>query len=172
MNIYAKKALAICLYLCLVLGAWDGTDDIEWASLPDKFVLKCNHGCAYNIVCNDKATFDIANAKTKLDEWLREDFGEFNIEPHYSKIKHKKIICEKFLGDKITDYKFFCFNGEPKCLYVSNNLIHDREAQIGFFNLDGTKMEMKRDDYADIGQMPTGGVLTELIAIAKELGTV
>ena len=132
-----------------LLGAWNNVEDIDWDSLPNKFVLKCNHGCAYNILCNDKTKFDKEAAVKQLKKWMQEDFGAFNIELHYSKIK-PHITCEEFLGDCIMDYKFFCFNGEPKYIYVSNDLIHDRQAQIGFFYLDGSKMPMTRDDYTDI----------------------
>ena len=113
-----------------LIGHWDKPEDIDWDSLPDKFVLKCNHGCAYNILCNDKNKFDKVEATKRLKKWMKEDFGAFNIETHYSQIK-PHITCEEFLGDCIVDYKFFCFNGEPKYIYVSSDLIHDREAQIG-----------------------------------------
>ena len=138
-----------------LIGHWDKPEDIDWDSLPDKFVLKCNHGCAYNILCNDKNKFDKIEATKKLKKWMKEDFGAFNIETHYSQIK-PHITCEEFLGDCIIDYKFFCFNGGPKYIYVSSDLIHDREAQIGFFYLDGTKMPLIRDDYApmDIENLP------------------
>ncbi len=133
-----------------LLGAWDDAEKIEWDKLPDKFVLKCAHGCAYNILCPDKSKLDIEATKKQLNKWLREDFGKFNQEPHYSKIKPRMIVCEEFLGECITDYKFFCFNGKPEYIYVSTDLIHDRQAQIGFFYTDGTKMPLKRDDYTDI----------------------
>lgn len=133
-----------------LLGVWDRPEEILWDDLPQKFVLKCNHGCAYNILCPDKAAFDRADAVKKLNRWLKEDFGAFNIELHYSQIRRRRIVCEEFLGDTIMDYKFFCFNGEPKYIYVSNDLIHDRQAQIGFFYLDGKKMPLRRDDYTDI----------------------
>lgn len=138
-----------------LIGHWDKPEDIDWDKLPEKFVLKCNHGCAYNILCNDKSTFDREDAIKKMRKWMKEDFGAFNIETHYSKIK-PHITCEEFLGDCIIDYKFFCFNGEPKYIYVSSDLIHDRQAQIGFFYLDGTKMPLIRDDYApmDIEELP------------------
>lgn len=133
-----------------MIGVWQSVDEIEWDSLPEQFVLKCNHGCAYNILCEDKSKFDRDIAERKLRTWMKEDFGAFNIELHYSNISPHRVICEDFLGCSITDYKFFCFNGEPKFLYVSNDLIHDRQAQIGFFYLDGKKMPMRRDDYIDI----------------------
>ena len=138
-----------------LLGHWDRPEDIDWEKLPDKFVLKCNHGCAYNILCNNKNAFDKDGAIKKIKKWMKEDFGAFNIETHYSKIK-PHITCEKFLGDCIVDYKLFCFNGKPKYIYISSDLIHDRQAQIGFFYLDGTKMPLVRDDYEpmDIEQLP------------------
>lgn len=152
-----------------LLGVWDDARKIEWDKLPDKFVLKCNHGCAYNIVCSDKSKFDKNKTIEQLNKWMKEDFGAFNIELHYSMIKEHKIICEEYLGESITDYKFFCFNGEPKFIYVSNDLIHDRQAQIGFFNLDGTKMPLTRDDYTDIPEVELPEFFVEMKDMAKEL---
>ena len=152
-----------------LLGAWDNVEDIDWDSLPNKFVLKCNHGCAYNIVCNDKTEFDRIKAKKQLNTWLKEDFGAFNIEPHYSNIKKHKITCEEFLGDNLVDYKFFCFNGIPKFIYVSSDLIHDRQARIGFFNIDGSKINLKRDDYASIEKIELPSFYNEMLEMASKL---
>lgn len=151
-----------------LIGDWEKPDDIDWNKLPNKFVLKCNHGCAYNIVVKDKVNANEHSIKKQLKKWMKEDFGEYNIEPHYSKIK-PHITCEQYLGDCITDYKFFCFNGKPKYMYVSSDLIHDRQAQIGFFYLDGTKMPIIRDDYApmNIDQLPE--FFDEMKETAKKL---
>lgn len=152
-----------------LLGCWKSADDINWHDLPTEFVLKCNHGCAYNIVVHDKSTVDRTAITKQLKEWLNEDFGAFNIELHYSAIENHKVICEKFLGDKITDYKFFCFNGKPYCVYVSRDLLHDREAQIGFFNLDGSKIALKRDDYADIPKVIFPAFFDDMKEMARNL---
>ena len=151
-----------------LLGEWDSAEKIDWDQLPDKFVLKCNHGCAYNILCADKSKFDKKNAIKQLNKWMKEDFGAFNIEKHYSQIK-PHITCEEYLGECITDYKFFCFNGEPKYIYVSTDLVHDREAQIGFFYLDGKKMPMKREDYNDIPNISLPSFYSEMKEAAKIL---
>lgn len=139
-----------------LIGAWERAENIDWNELPDRFVLKCNHGCAYNILCSDKSKFDKGAAVRQLNKWMKEDFGAYNIELHYSKIKPHMITCEEYLGEMIIDYKFFCFNGEPKYIYVSSDLVHDRQAHIGFFYLDGKKMPLVRDDYApmDIDELP------------------
>ena len=152
-----------------LIGSWNNTSEIDWDILPKKFVFKCNHGCAYNIVVTNKEKVDKSAIIKQLNTWMKEDFGAFNIELHYSKIKPRKIICEEFLGENITDYKFFCFNGEPKYIYVSNDLIHDRQAQIGFFYLDGSKMPLTRDDYTDIPEVKLPRFYNEMIEMSKAL---
>lgn len=152
-----------------LLGKWEDARNIDWNKLPEQFVLKCNHGCAYNIVCEDKKKFDQKGAIKKLNSWIKEDFGAFNIELHYSKIKPHVIICEEYLGKEITDYKFFCFNGKPQFIYISRDLIHDRQAQIGFFYLNGEKMPLKRDDYADISNAKFPVFFNEMVETAEKL---
>ncbi len=152
-----------------LLGSWKSANDIQWDELPNRFVFKCNHGCAYNIVCADKSTIDKVATIKQLNDWMKEDFGAFNIEPHYSAIKQHMITCEEYLGENITDYKFFCFNGKPKYIYVSNDLIHDRQARIGFFYLDGTKMPLTRDDYTDIPSVELPLFFEEMRTMAEDL---
>ena len=152
-----------------LLGVWNKAEQIDWFNLPENFVLKCNHGCAYNILCADKTKLNIDDTSKQLNSWLKEDFGSFNLELHYSQIKYHKIICEVYLGDCITDYKFFCFNGKPKLMYVSKDLVHDRQAQIGFFNLDGSKYPLIRDDYDNIETIELPSFYQEMLHDAEVL---
>ncbi len=134
-------------YLNRLLGVWDNAQDINFDKLPNRFVLKCTHGCGYNIICRDKSQLNIAEARQKLARWLKEDFGKFNAEPHYSKI-NLRIICEEFLdgGEKdLTDYKFFCFHGEPKYCQVITNRSTDKH--ITFFDADGKLAPFHRTGY-------------------------
>ena len=103
-------------YAVPLISVWNNPREIKWENLPDRFVIKANHGCAYNIVCSDRTKFNVIEANKKLCKWIREDFGKYNAEPHYSHIK-PVIICEEFLHDEdssfLTDYKVHCFNGKP-----------------------------------------------------------
>jgi len=45
-------------YLPRLLGVWERPEDIDPATLPNRFVLKANHGCRMNLLCTDKASFD------------------------------------------------------------------------------------------------------------------
>lgn len=150
-------------------GRWGVADDVDWQGLPNSFVLKCSHGCAYNLLVPDKRLLDVRSAKKQLSRWMGEDFGAFNIERHYSKIDPKSIIAEKFLGEKITDYKFFCFNGEPLYVNIAYGLIDDRQAVMGYFNLDGSKIPLVREDYADLVEVDLPDFFPKMIVDARRL---
>lgn len=119
-----------------LIAAWDSVDDIDWDNLPDKFVLKCNHGAGYNIVCEDKNTFDIDAAKKKLNLWMKEDYWKLLAEINYKHVP-KKIICEKFIetesGDLPDDYKIYCFNGKPTYIMLCQGR---KEGNTKFYFLD------------------------------------
>ena len=146
--------------------------EIEWENLPDKFVLKCNHGCGYNIICSNKDKLDIEIESKKLRKWMNEDFGRVSGEPHYSKI-NRKIICEKYLGKDILDYKFFCFKGKPEFLYISRTVDgshHGMEAD--FFDLDGNTMPFRRTDHKSFKEAPKMmRNMAEAIEICKVLSS-
>lgn len=104
-----------------IYGVWDRPGEIDWDSLPDRFVLKCTHGCGCNIFCTDKQKLDRRDAKRKLRRWLRINFAWYYGEVNYEHVK-PRIYCEELLSDGLNtqpvDYKVMCFNGEPKMYMV------------------------------------------------------
>lgn len=112
------------------IGTYEDPEEIPWESLPEKFVLKCNHGAGYNIICTDKSSLDIVQTKRVLKEWLREDYALSYAEMHYHYIS-RRIICEKYIQPKNglvpDDYKVFCFDG--KANYIM--LCREREEHNG-----------------------------------------
>ena len=154
--------------LTKIYGVWQSPEDINWEDLPHKFVLKCTHGCAYNIFCTDKESINKEDVCNTLKKWMKEDFAVFNVEPHYSKIT-PRIICEEHLGEIMVDYKFFCFNGKPAFFYVSSDFAHDRQCKIGFFDMNGKRIPLVRKDYGDIGDIELVDYINEMAEVAKEL---
>lgn len=107
-------------YLIGLLGVWDSFDDIDFSTLPDKFVLKTNHGSGTNEIVRDKNKLDIKNTRRKFKDWLDTDFGYKSLELHYSAIV-PKIIAEEYIESELgelQDYKFLCFDGEPHYCWV------------------------------------------------------
>ena len=142
------KDLGLGALLNELYGVWDHVEDIPWDALPDAFVLKCTHGCAYNILCPDKSKFNIERAKKLLREWMQEDFWRKHAEMHYRSIP-KKIICEAFLGDGVppVDYKIYCFHGKASYVLVCT----ERDAgkpKFYFFDSDWQLKRITKDGLA------------------------
>lgn len=138
-------------YAIPLVGYWENVNDIQWENLPERFAIKCNHGCAYNLICKDKSKFNIAAAKKSLAKWMKEDFGKFNAEPHYDKIR-KGIVCEEYLGDGksdfLVDYKIHCFNGKPKFVLICSDRTSHGSKEC-YFDLEWNPLHYsKMDEYA------------------------
>ena len=125
---YCKEKLGkdICVP---IIAIYDKVDDIEWNKLPERFVIKCNHGSGMNIIVKDKNTLNIDDAKRKLVQWMNTDFAfRVGYEMHYHDIP-RKIFVEEYKEDEkqtksLFDYKFWCFNGEPKCYTINDGVGH------------------------------------------------
>lgn len=127
-----------------VIGIYNNPDEIDWEKLPNKFAIKCNHGCGYNIICKNKKELNEKDVKNQLRMWMKENFGYDTAEVHYLKIP-RRIICEKYIdignGKLPTDYKFYCFNGKAKLVLIMN----DREEEITkeFYDLNWNLLHLR-----------------------------
>ena len=111
-------------YIIPTLNVWDSAEDIDFVTLPDKFVLKCNHtGGGSVIICRDKKSLDTNKTKSTLRKQLKMNVFLKSREWPYKNVK-RKILCEQYMEDfsgELSDYKFYCFNGEVKLLLVATN---------------------------------------------------
>ena len=164
-------------YIIPTIGSWVSFDEIDFSSLPEKFVLKTNHGSGGGgvVICRDKMAFDFDAARKILDGGLRGNTYNKYREWPYKNVK-SKIFAEQLLEIEdekhtdISDYKFFCFNGEPKYCQV----IQDRSSKetIDFFD-----MEWNHQDFIGLNPkaihadtMPARPkTLSKMIDIARKL---
>lgn len=113
-------------YLIPLLGVWDSFDEIDFNLLPNRFVLKANHGCKWNVFVEDKQTFDRESAKNKFDHWMKLNYAFNSLELQYMNIP-PKIIAEQYIdGLAENNYQFMCFNGEVKFLWTDVGPSNDK----------------------------------------------
>lgn len=164
-------------YIIPTLGVWNKPEDIDWDSLPDKFVLKTTHGGGGSgvVICKDKSTFDKDNAIAKLKRSWRGCIYKSLREWPYKNV-NKKIIAETFLEEpssisnktSLYDYKFFCFNGVPQIILVSvgrfsGNLCFD------YYDMQWNKLPFQQGGpNSDINHLRPQ-CLEEMINICKKL---
>lgn len=139
----AKKYVADNIgeeYIIPTLGVWDAFEDIDFDSLPERFVLKCTHDSGGLVICRDKADLDVNKAREKINKCLKKKYYYQTREWPYKNI-NPRIIAEKYMEDSKTaelrDYKFFCFNGEAKALFIASERQKvNEETKFDFFDMD------------------------------------
>ncbi len=158
-------------YLIPLLGVYDKFEDIDFAKLPNKFVIKCNHGSGYNIIVKDKTKLDLKDTKEKLDKWMSENFAfKAGFELHYRDIK-PKIIIEEYKENRgsqnLYDYKFWCFNGEVKYMQFRDDF--SANLKMVFYDLNWKKQPFYYDHPLYDKELEKPDNFQEMIDIAKRL---
>lgn len=137
---YAAEKIGPAYIVPALGGPWDSFDEIDFDSLPDQFVLKTTHDCGGVVICKDKASFDVQSARQFIERHLKRKYYLHCREWVYKDIK-PRIFAEKYLSDlemdDLKDYKFFCFNGVPKLMFIaSERQSQDQETKFDFFDMD------------------------------------
>ncbi len=106
------------------LGLFQRFEEIDFDSLPQQFVLKCTHDSGSVVICKDKSSFDVDQAKKVIESGLKRNYFYLGREWAYKNVK-PRIIAEQYLVDEsgyeLKDYKVFCFGGQPKVIQVDYN---------------------------------------------------
>lgn len=139
---YSKKKLGkdICVPL---FKTYDDVNQIKLEELPDKFVMKYNHGSGMNIICKDKKTLNIQILKHNLNKWKNMNYGLWSTEFQYIYVK-RRILVEKFLSENLIIYKVFCFNGEPKFIQTEKKInITNHTFAHNYYDLDWNLTELE-----------------------------
>lgn len=132
-------------YIIRTLGVRDKPEDIDWNSLPNQFVLKCTHDSGGLVICKDKALLNKEKAIEKLSKSLKYNFYLAAREWPYKNVP-RRIIAEEYKEDEfgeLRDYKFFCFNGEVKALFIATDRQSREEPYFDFFDADFNHLPMR-----------------------------
>lgn len=125
-------------YCVKKFGVWEHFDDIDFDTLPEQFVLKCTHDSGGVVICKDKGNFDREAARKKLESSLKRNYYWLSREWPYKQIQ-PRILAEEYLEDcekgGLPDYKFFCFDGAPKFLFVATGRA-EGDTRFDFFDTD------------------------------------
>lgn len=142
-KVTAKEYVASIIgdkYIIPTLAVYNNVEEIDWDALPEQFVMKCSHDCGSIIICKDKSMLDKETSKQIMKEGLKRRYYWQNREWPYKDVT-PRIIVEQYMEDKKTgelrDYKFFCFDGEVKALFVaSERQVKGGETKFDFFDVN------------------------------------
>lgn len=159
-------------YLNTLLGVYNKASEVDFDTLPDQFVIKGTHGFHFNLIVPDKAKLNRKKAMWLMNKWLRKNqYYRGGLEWAYKNVP-PRLIAEKYLSemgkDVINDYKFFCFNGQPKFLQV--DIDRGTNDYRVFYDLEWNKLEFTKGDcpmYPDEVEKPSN--FDEMVDVATKL---
>lgn len=133
-------------YTIPTFGIWDSFEKINFDKLPNQFVLKCTHDSGGLVIVKNKKILDMNFARNKIEKALRNNYYYESREWPYKNVK-PRIIAEKYMEDEATqelrDYKFFCFDGKVKFMFIASNRQGEGETYFDFYTLDFEKINVK-----------------------------
>ena len=170
---WVSKKIGDDYLIPLVGGPWKKAEDIDFESLPDKYVLKANHGSGMNFVVNNGETANRSQIKNKAHDWLNTLFGWMGMESQYFSIS-KCVIAEKYMEQSdgnLYDYKVFCFDGCAKFIRVHGDRnLEKHTGKQAFLDTDWKLMDFSPGDYPDFEhEIPRPSKLKELVDVAEKL---
>lgn len=157
-------------YLIPLLGVWDDPHSIDFAALPDKFVLKATHGCGWNIIVRNKETLDQKLAIKQLEKWLQINYANYpSLELHYNYCE-PRIIAEAYITNSnqdLYDYKFWCFDGRVE--YIQFLSERSSELRMNFFDREWHDLGIRYNHPSSNKLIPRPDNLDTMIRLAEKL---
>lgn len=157
-------------YLVPQIGIWERVEDIDFEDLPNKFVLKTTHDSGGVVICRDKNSLDVEEAKNKLQKSMENNWYSHSKEWHYKNVK-PRIICQELIetssGLPPVDYKILCFNGKPENIMVCIDRF-TRNLTYHFFDWQWKFLKYNKMD-PDNFEYPRPEKLEEMFRIAEKL---
>ena len=159
-------------YVIPLLAVWDNPDDIDFAALPEQFVLKCTHDSGLSLsICRDKSHFDFREAKTRVSRAMTKNNYLHSREWPYKNIK-PRIIAEEYMQDgdsqNLPVYKFFTFNGEPKIIQVIQDDKTSYES-IDYFDTTWKRLALRQNYPNSKVPLPRPECFDEMLELAAKL---
>lgn len=119
-----------------LIGVYEHIDEIDFDGLPEQFAMKVTHGSGQNLIVKNKLLVNWEYESKLLHFYMHSNHYFEGREWVYKNIK-ERIVCEEYLdenGKSPVDYKFFCFNGEPK--FIQFDLDRFDCQRRNFYDLD------------------------------------
>ena len=174
-KIEAKKHVASIIgeeYIIPTLAVFNNVEEIDFDILPQQFVMKCTHDSGGIVVCTDKSNLNREDAIRKMRKGLRTKYSKYNMEYPYDDVV-PRIIVEPFLVDEsgyeLKDYKFFCFNGIAKCLFVATDRPDD--TKFDFFDMEWNHLPIINGHPNNPNPIPRPQNFEKMVEIAEKLSS-
>lgn len=160
-----------------LISVYDNVKEIDFDILPNEFFMKCNHASGTNLYVKDKKSLKEQKIKRMFKSYLKRNHYFMEREWNYKNIKPKVLIertIKDYQGKLPIDYKFFCFNGEPKIIMICTDLIDKNgekgNPQCNFYDINFNFIDLKiNNDNITNKEIKKPNNLDQMIKISRDL---
>lgn len=156
-------------YVIPTIAVYNNVEEIRTNELPMQFVLKCNHDSGGYVICKDLHKFNLESARTYLSQCLGRNFYWEAREWAYKDVV-PCLFAEKYIKDDSYDdlvtYKFLCFDGEPKCFYMT---VKNNDIWENWYDMDFHKMELTHGFRNEKIEFEKPAAFDEMVEVVRKL---
>lgn len=151
----------------------DTFEEIDFDKLPEAFAIKCNNSSGTNIFIKDKSNMNLDEIAAEVRSWKKVKTISAGREWAYENIEQKIVVEELLVAqdgtqkDSLNDYKFLCFNGEPKLLWV--DMDRTTEHKRAFLDMDWNMLDVTSNRTKTDEFIPKPYGFERMIEVAKDV---
>ena len=154
------------------LGVYNSVEEIDFSTMPNRWVLKTSHDSGGVFICKDNSSVSATQIYNAIGKNWMNNYFKYNLEYPYANVT-PRLLVEAYIEDEseyeLKDYKFFCFNGEPKFLFVATDRSAKCETKFDFFDLDWNHLPIINGHPNSLKELSKPDNFDEMINIAKIL---
>ena len=161
-----------------LIDVWHSPADVRIGAVPTPCVLKSN--CAsdgkYVYIIKDEKELDLTEVETEIKRYCfdrRYLHTNSFFSAYYS--VNPCVIVEDYLSEVetgIDEYKFFCFDGEPKYVYHSDNHFKDNKNSnytVSFFDMQWNFLGIQYGTHVANPNAPKPKYMSDMTRICRTL---
>ena len=132
-------------YTAPLIDVWHSPEDVRINEISNKCVIKsnCSGDGHYTLLVRNKTSINLNKAENEIkDNWFdRRNLHTNSFFRAYYPI-NPCVIVEELISDietGVDEYKFLCFDGEPCCIYHSDEHFSNgirKECSVSFYSLE------------------------------------
>jgi len=159
-------------YLAKLYGVFERPEDVDFAGLPNKFILQCNASSGRQIIVEDRRQLDQRAAMRAMRRWARSVYGRNKGEMAYS-LMPKKIIARELMDIRADrEVLFMCFAGRVeyiRTVIYSHTLGHKKCAGERYYSREWGDAGFQKVNTPLAPSTPRPEKLDLMIGLAEKL---
>lgn len=163
--------------LTVLYQVCENAEAINLTNLPEKFVIKTTSGGNGDnvLIVKDKTTLNMGEMVRTVNGWLSKNYSNTAREWAYKKAaNHPRIIVEEYLENDIEegldDYKFLCYNGKFRYLWIDKGRYSNHRR--GFWDENLKFLDYVNSDHPSFNDEPElPSNILSMITVAEKLAS-